>query len=428
MKRDTSNMLYEEAKQYFPGGVNSPVRAFKSVEGSPLFIAKGDEEKITDEDGNSYIDFCCSWGPLIHGHNHPHIREAVEKAVKNGLSFGTPTRKGVEIGKLITENHRFIDKLRFVCSGTEAVMSGIRLARGFTGKKKLIKFDGSYHGHVDSLLVKAGSGLATFGVSTSAGIPEELARETIVLPLNDLAGVEQTLKEHGTDIACIIIEPVPANNGLLLQDTSFLVWLRKLCDDHDVLLIFDEVISGFRIGFEGAAGYYNVEPDIITFGKIIGGGMPVGAFGGKAEIMAHIAPEGPVYQAGTLSANPIAISAGMASIELLLKEGFYEKLEEKTTGFINQILDHTKSKGYSFSIQHIGSIFWFAFTESRITRADQIDPSSMDLFRQLHKQLLERGIYLGPSGYEVGFVSSAHSVESLDFAAKQICEVLDDIL
>ena len=428
MKRDTSNQLFEEAKQYFPGGVNSPVRAFKSVEGSPLFIVQGDAEKIVDEDGNSYIDFCCSWGPLIHGHNHPYIREAVEAAVKKGLSFGTPTRKGVEIGKLITDNHRFIDKLRFVCSGTEAVMSAIRLARGYTGKKKIIKFDGSYHGHVDSLLVKAGSGLATFGVSTSAGIPEELARETIVLPLNDLAGVEQTLKEHGTDMACIIIEPIPANNGLLLQDTSFLVWLRKYCDDHKVLLIFDEVISGFRVGFEGAAGYYNIEPDIITFGKIIGGGMPVGAFGGKADIMSHVAPEGPVYQAGTLSANPIALSAGMASIELLLNDGFYDKLEEKTQQFVSQILDHTKSKGYTFNIQQIGSIFWLAFADSRITRADQIDPSSMDLFRQLHKRLLERGVYLGPSGYEVGFVSSAHSSESLDFAAKQICEVLDEIL
>ena len=428
MKRDTSNQLFEEAKQYFPGGVNSPVRAFKSVEGSPLFIVQGDEEKIVDEDGNSYIDFCCSWGPLIHGHNHPYIREAVEAAVKKGLSFGTPTRKGVEIGKLITDNHRFIDKLRFVCSGTEAVMSAIRLARGYTGKKKIIKFDGSYHGHVDSLLVKAGSGLATFGVSTSAGIPEELARETIVLPLNDLAGVEQTLKEHGTDMACIIIEPIPANNGLLLQDTSFLVWLRKYCDDHKVLLIFDEVISGFRVGFEGAAGYYNIEPDIITFGKIIGGGMPVGAFGGKADIMSHVAPEGPVYQAGTLSANPIALSAGMASIELLLNDGFYDKLEEKTQQFVSQILDHTKSKGYTFNIQQIGSIFWLAFADSRITRADQIDPSSMDLFRQLHKRLLERGVYLGPSGYEVGFVASAHSSESLDFAAKQICEVLDEIL
>lgn len=428
MKRDISNQLFEEAKNYFPGGVNSPVRAFKSVEGSPLFIVKGEGDTVFDEDGNSYIDFCCSWGPLIHGHNHPYIREKVEKAVKNGLSFGTPTRKGVEIGKLILDNHRYIDKLRFVCSGTEAVMSAIRLARGFTNKNKVIKFDGCYHGHVDSLLVKAGSGLATFGVSTSAGIPDSLAKETIVLPLNDLAGVEKTLADHGEDIACIIIEPIPANNGLLLQDTSFLVWLRKLCDDHKVLLIFDEVISGFRVGFEGAAGHYNVEPDIITFGKIIGGGMPVGAFGAKAEIMAHVAPEGPVYQAGTLSANPIAMTAGMASLELLLEEGFYEALEAKTTSFVSQIIAHTKSKGYAFNIQQKGSIFWIAFSNDRIMTSDKIDPASMDLFKQLHKHLLERGIYLGPSGYEVGFVSSVHTEESLHHAATQICEVLDIIL
>jgi len=428
MKRDISNQLFEEAKNYFPGGVNSPVRAFKSVEGSPLFIQRGDGDKVYDEDGNSFIDFCCSWGPLIHGHNHPYIREKVEEAVKNGLSFGTPTRKGVEIGKLIIDNHRFIDKLRFVCSGTEAVMSAIRLARGFTGRNKIIKFDGCYHGHVDSTLVKAGSGLATFGVSTSAGIPDSLAKETIVLPLNDLAGVEKTLLEHGKDIACVIIEPIPANNGLLLQDVNFLVWLRKLCDDHNVLLIFDEVISGFRAGFEGAAGHYNIEPDIITFGKIIGGGMPVGAFGGKSEIMAHVAPEGPVYQAGTLSANPIAMTAGMASLELLLKDGFYADLEAKTQSFVNKITDYTKSKNYTFHIQYIGSIFWIAFADKRIITADEIDSGSMELFKQLHKHLLDRGIYLGPSGYEVGFVSSVHSEESLHYAAEQICEVLDIIL
>lgn len=427
LKREKSNQLFEQAKQYFPGGVNSPVRAFKSVHGAPLFIKRGDGDKLFDEDDNSYIDFCCSWGPLIHGHNHKHIKQAVSEAIQNGLSFGTPTRLGVEIGKLIIDNHRYIDKLRFVCSGTEAVMSAIRLARGYTGRKKIIKFDGCYHGHVDSLLVKAGSGLATFGVSTSAGIPEELARETLVLALNDLAGVEATLKEHGEDIACIIIEPIPANNGLLLQDTSFLVWLRKLCDEYKVLLIFDEVISGFRVGFEGAAGYYAIEPDLITFGKIIGGGMPVGAFGGKAEIMGHVAPEGPVYQAGTLSANPIAMAAGMASLELLLEEGFHESLAAKTEDFVGRIQAHADGKGYAFRIQHIGSIFWIAFTKNRVVTADQIDPESMNKFKQLHSELLERGVYLGPSGYEVGFISSAHTEESLVTAATHICECLDRI-
>lgn len=425
LKRERSNQLFEEAKKYFPGGVNSPVRAFKSVEGSPLFIKKGDGPILLDEDDNSYVDFCCSWGPLIHGHNHEYIRNAVSDAIQNGLSFGTPTSLGNDIGKLIVDNHRFIDKIRFVCSGTEAVMSAIRLARGYTGRKKVIKFEGCYHGHVDSLLVKAGSGLATFGVSTSAGIPEELAKETLVLPLNDLAGVEQSLEEHGDDIACIIIEPIPANNGLLLQDTSFLVWLRKLCDDHKVLLIFDEVISGFRVGFEGASGYYNVEPDLLTFGKIIGGGMPVGAFGGKAEIMSHVAPEGPVYQAGTLSANPIAMTAGKASLELAMADGFYESLHEKTTAFTEQIQSHANEKKYEFSIQQIGSIFWFAFSNTRISRSDQIDASSMEKFKIMHSELLNRGVYLGPSGYEVGFVSAAHTEEILKQSAQHICDCLD---
>jgi len=425
LKRDRSNQLFEVAKQYFPGGVNSPVRAFKSVEGSPLFIKKGDGALLVDEDDNSFVDFCCSWGPLIHGHNHKYIRDAVASAIQNGLSFGTPTSLGVDIGKLIVDNHRYIDKIRFVCSGTEAVMSAIRLARGYTGRKKIIKFDGCYHGHVDSLLVKAGSGLATFGVSTSAGIPEELAKETIVLALNDLAGVEQALDDHGHEIACIIIEPIPANNGLLLQDTSFLVWLRKLCDDHDVLLIFDEVISGFRVGFEGAAGFYSIEPDLLTFGKIIGGGMPVGAFGGKAEVMSQIAPEGPVYQAGTLSANPIAMTAGLASLELLMKDGFYETLENKTNTFIKHIQAHALKMNYEFRIQHIGSIFWLAFSNNRISRSDQIDANSMDKFRILHSELLQRGIYLGPSGYEVGFVSAAHTETVLKESAQHICDCLD---
>ena len=427
LKRQISDKLFEEAKNYFPGGVNSPVRAFKSVEGSPLFIHKGDKDRIYDEDGNEFIDYCCSWGPLIHGHNHPAIREAVQDAIQNGLSFGTPTRSGVKIGKLITENHRYLEKVRFVCSGTEAVMSAVRLARGYTGRTKILKFEGCYHGHVDSLMVKAGSGLATFGISTSAGIPEALAKETLVLPLNDLAGVERILAEHHEELACIIIEPIPANNGLLLQDQSFLVWLRKLCDEYEVLLIFDEVISGFRVGFEGAAGYYAVEPDLITFGKILGGGMPVGAFGGKAEIMNHVAPLGPVYQAGTLSANPVAIAAGIASLELCLAEGFYENLQLKTADFVSQITDHTHAKGYDFSMQHIGSIFWINFGKHRVMTSDQINPKVNDLFKVLHLELLQKGIYLGPSGYEVGFISNAHSNESLVRTIKAMCESIDTL-
>lgn len=427
LKRAESAKLFAEAKKLFPGGVNSPVRAFKSVSGPPLFIKRGDGCIITDEDDNQYIDFCCSWGPMILGHNNAKVREAITNTVANGTSFGTPTRHGNEIGSLIIDNHRFIDKIRFVSSGTEAVMSAIRLARGYTGKDKIVKFEGCYHGHVDSLLVKAGSGLATFGVSTSAGIPESFTNETLVLALNDLQGLEDLLKEKHNDIACIIIEPVPANNGLLLQDTSYLAWLRKLCDDYNILLIFDEVISGFRVGYEGAAGVYHIEPDIITFGKIIGGGMPVGAYGASHEIMSHIAPDGDVYQAGTLSANPVAMSAGIATLKQLLEPGFYEALEEKTNYFVDLILTHSQSKGYPFNIQKIGSIFWMYFDTKRIMTSDAIKPESMEHFKIMHHELLQRKIYLGPSGYEVGFISAAHEKSHLDTAATAINEVLDII-
>ncbi len=418
--RNISKALFERAKTLFPGGVNSPVRAFKSVYGPPLFIKNGNGCRIYDEDDNEYIDFCCSWGPLIHGHNAPFIKDAVIKTISNGMSFGTPTKHGNELGALIIDNHRFIDKIRFVSSGTEAVMSAIRLARGYTGKSKIIKFEGCYHGHVDSLLVKAGSGLATFGVSTSAGIPESFASETLVLNLNDLDGLEETLKSHASEIAAIIIEPIPANNGLLIQDTNYLVWLRKLCDDYDVLLIFDEVISGFRVGFEGAAGYYSIEPDLLTFGKIIGGGLPVGAFGGRAEIMSHISPDGPVYQAGTLSANPVAMTAGIASLTKCLEEGFYERLESMTYEFIIDLNDHIDRKGYPLQIVSIGSIFWFSFSKKRTIDPNGIDSTKMELFKKLHEYLLDNGVYLGPSGYEVGFISGAHNKASLLKAAEII--------
>ena len=296
-----SKKLYEEALGYFPGGVNSPVRAFKSVYGHPIFMERGEGCKMWDVDGNEYIDFCCSWGPLILGHNHPFVKEQILEALHKGTSFGTPTQYGNALAKLILDNHRFIEKLRFVNSGTEAVMSAIRLARGFSGKNKVIKFEGCYHGHVDHLLVKAGSGLITFGESSSAGVPEAFTGETIVLPLNDEEKVKEAFDKFKNDIAAIIIEPVPANNGLLLQDLSFLKFLRNISKQENTLLIFDEVISGFRIGFEGATGHFDIQPDIITFGKIIGGGMPVGAYAASKEIMGMVSPDGPVYQAGTLS-------------------------------------------------------------------------------------------------------------------------------
>ncbi len=425
IKREKSAELFEEAKQYFPGGVNSPVRAFKSVSGPPLFIKKGDSCILTDEDDNQYVDFCCSWGPLILGHNNPRVREFVIETVKDGTSFGTPTKLGNQLGKLILDNNKYIEKLRFVSSGTEAVMSALRLARGVTGKNKVIKFEGCYHGHVDSLLVKAGSGLATFGVSTSAGIPESFAKETIVIPLDDRAALSAALEKYASETACVIIEPIPANNGLLLQDKEFLQFLRDECTKHNVLLIFDEVISGFRVGFEGAAGYYGIQPDIITYGKIIGGGMPVGAYGASKEIMSHIAPDGAVYQAGTLSANPVAMAAGYATLQQLLLPNFYENLNHTTKLFAKVIQDFAEKMGWEITVPNIGSIFWLNFSKERITRADQIQAEGMEKFKVLHHELLQRGVYLGPSGYEVGFISAAHDNDSLVKALTALQESLE---
>lgn len=425
--RQRSAALFDEAKRYFPGGVNSPVRAFKSVSGPPLFIREGQGSRLTDEDGNVFLDFCCSWGPLIHGHNNDEIREAVFEAVAKGASFGAPTRLGNQLGKLLLDHHPYIEKLRFVSSGTEAVMSALRLARGVTGRSKILKFEGCYHGHVDSLLVKAGSGLVTFGTSSSAGVPESFTQETLVLPLDDEALLDDTLERYGEELACVIIEPVPANNGLLLQRPEFLRHLREATRRRGILLIFDEVISGFRVGFSGAAGHYDIQPDIITFGKIIGGGFPVGAYAAGHEIMSQVAPDGPVYQAGTLSANPVAMAAGYAALEQCLRPGFYDRLADNTANFVQVLQDHCDHRGYPVTIPRIGSIFWLCFSRDTIRRADQIDPAGMAYFKQLHHELLQRGIYLGPSGYEVGFVSAAHSEEDLKQGAEQICAALDSV-
>lgn len=428
MQRKKSEALFEAAKQFFPGGVNSPVRAFRSVGGTPLFIEKGDGCHIWDADGNQFIDFCCSWGPLINGHNNKQVKQAIIEAVELGTTFGAPTRKENELAELILQHNRYIEKIRFVSSGTEAVMSAVRLARGFTGKSVIIKFEGCYHGHVDSLLVNAGSGLSTFGISSSAGVTESVAKDTMVLPLNDKRAVEIAISDYKEDIAAIIIEPIPANNGLILQDKEYLEFLREITKKNDILLIFDEVISGFRIGFEGAAGYYGIQPDIITYGKIIGGGMPVGAYGASKEIMAHISPDGNVYQAGTLSGNPVAMNAGIAQIKICLETDFYPKLNSKAEKFVNTINDFAKKNNYLFKIFRIGSIFWFAFTEKEFVKASSdIDADSMKYFREMHKELLESGVYLGPSGYEVGFISSAHTEEILEKAAEKICNSLTKI-
>jgi glutamate-1-semialdehyde 2,1-aminomutase len=427
IKRTTSEALFEKSKTYFPGGVNSPVRAFKSVEGSPLFIKKGDGCMIWDEDDNQFIDFCCSWGPLILGHNHPKVYEKIVGALQNGASFGAPTRLENELAELILTRNPYIDKIRFVSSGTEAVMSALRLARGYSGKNKVIKFEGCYHGHSDSLLVKAGSGLVTFGASSSAGVPESFANETLVLPLNDLEALKKCIAEHKADIACAIIEPIPANNGLLLQEKTFLLALRELCTENGILLFFDEVISGFRVAFSGAAEYLGITPDIVTYGKILGGGLPVGAYGARSEIMASISPDGPVYQAGTLSGNPVAMAAGIAQLTECAKPGFYEEQEERTRFFVDAINAHATQHNYNFELVTIGSIFWLSFDgKKRIHASEEINPD-MTGFKNIHRELLKRGVYLGPSGYEVGFISAAHSKEVLTVAIQAFCDALDAI-
>jgi len=428
MKRDNSNALFQKALNLFPGGVNSPVRAFKAVGGNPLFINKAEGPYLFDEDGNKFLDFCCSYGPLILGHAPQEVVSAICETAAKGTSYGAPTRLENELADLIISNHSFIDKIRFVNSGTEAAMSAIRLARGYTGRNKIVKFEGCYHGHVDALLVKAGSGLATLGTSSSAGIPEAYASETIVLPLNDKEAVEAAVRKYKDDIACIAIEPIPANNGLLIQGKEFLQFLRDVCDREQIPLFFDEVISGFRVGFEGAAGHYGIKPDLLAFGKIIGGGLPVGAYAARSEIMDCVAPDGPVYQAGTLSGNPVAMAAGKAQIAACLEDGFYEKQTEKTSFFASLVNDHAKEHNYQFKVFHIASIFWVSFTDrEKVTASDQIDNESMSLFKELHAQLLEKGVYIGPSGFEVGFISRAHTRENLEMAARAMNEVLDSI-
>ncbi len=429
MNISISEQLFTEAKKCFPGGVNSPVRAFGSVGGTPRFIVKGKGSRVWDADGNEYVDLCASWGPLILGHANDEVIAAIHEAVDNGTSFGAPTVQENTLARLILDNHGYIERIRFVSSGTEAVMSAIRLARGFTGRNKVIKFEGCFHGHVDSMLVKAGSGLVTFGNSSSAGVPESFVNETIVLPLNDPEALRQAFTQCGGNIAAVIIEPVPANNGLLLQNGEFLRLLREVCSDSGALLIFDEVISGFRVGFEGAAGLYGIRPDIITFGKIIGGGMPVGAYGASEAIMSKVSPLGPVYQAGTLSGNPVAMAAGAAQLKALLRDGFYQRLEKKTRKVVNGVLEHAEEKGHPVKMFSIGSIFWLAFSNRpSIRSAAEIDPESMNIFRTFYHALLEEGIYIGPSGYEVGFISDAHSDADLDLVVKGICNALDKAL
>lgn len=412
MNREGSKKLYERALKVLPGGVNSPVRAFRSVGGTPVFMESGQGCHVTDVDGNRYLDFCNSWGPLICGHRHPDIVSAIQSQLERSLTLGIPTESEVKLAEFILNGFRTnlpsIQKIRFVSSGTEAVMSAVRLARGFTGRNKIIKFDGCYHGHSDALLVKAGSGLATAGIPDSSGVPAAMTSDIIVLPLDDEDAVKQAFKDHGNNIAGIILEPVPANNGLLLQRPEYLQFLRDITREHGSLLIFDEVINGFRLAFGGAAEYLGIEPDLITYGKIIGGGMPVGAFAGRDDIFKLLAPDGPVYQAGTLSGNPVAMEAGLAQMRLLTPD-LYTNLEANR----KRIQDAFNAKSYEFKMTGIASIFWFHRGEAPRTSAS-IDRDSMKTYAALFHHCLDQGIYMAPSGYEVGFLSSAMTDQDLD--------------
>ncbi len=415
-----SEKLFEKALKLMPGGVNSPVRAFRSVGGSPFFTEKAKGALLTTIDGRELIDFVCSWGPAIHGHSHPTIVNAIDEALAKGTSFGTPNPYEVKMADKITQAVSSIEKVRMVNSGTEATMSCIRLARGFTHRDKIIKFAGCYHGHVDSLLVKAGSGALTFGNPDSAGIPESYAGETLVLPFNDFDAIENAFNDHGENIAGVILEPYPANNGLVLPQSGFLNKLRTLCDNYGSVLIFDEVISGFRIAYGGVQEKEDIKPDLTALGKIIGGGLPVGAFGGRAEIMDNLAPQGPVYQAGTLSGNPLALAAGIAAINLLETLNPYDELERAGSKLRKSILEAADEKGIPLQMPQAGSVFCMLFSEKPINNLNDVTASNTELFNPLFHYALDHGVYLPPSAYEVCFISTAHDEKTLEKAAEVI--------
>ncbi len=418
-KRQQSEAWFERAKKVTPGGVNSPVRAFGSVGGTPLVIRSAAGAFITDSDGRDYLDFVGSWGPLILGHAHPKIVAAVEAACRRGTSYGAPCQPEIELAEEVVAAYPAIEQVRFVSSGTEAVMSAVRLARGATGRDLVVKFSGCYHGHVDYLLVAAGSGLATFGQPSSQGVPKELAALTRVLPLDDTAAAEKLFAAEGDRIAAVIVEPVPANNGLLLQDPSFLKALRSLCTRHGALLIFDEVISGFRVALGGAAAHYSIKPDLATFGKVIGGGMPVGAFGGSRTLMKHLSPEGGVYQAGTLSGNPVAMTAGLTTLRVLQKEDGWKRLET-LGGYLEQTLTNVLAEtSLDAKLVRLGSMFWIAWNTGQAPRsAEALDPHAAKVYARIFHSLLDQGIALAPSAFEIAFLSLAHTRRDIDRLAE----------
>lgn len=410
-----SQELMNRSRRVIPGGVNSPVRAFKSVGGVPRFIDRGEGAYLFDVDGNKYLDFCCSWGPLILGHAEPEIVGVVKRQVERGMTFGASTELEFKLADLIVDRIDAVELIRFVSSGTEAVMSAIRVARGFTGRDLILKFDGCYHGHSDHMLVKAGSGLVTFGQPSSAGVPESMTSQTALLPLDDEEGLNRFFVEHGDELAAVIIEGIPANNGLLIQRHDYMRQLRSLTEKYGALLILDEVITGFRIGMGGAAEYYGITPDLITYGKIIGGGMPVGAFGGRAEIMNRLSPDGPVYQAGTLSGNPVAMAAGLATLNKLASGKIHSQLEASNRKFVGQMTKQLSD--CQVTVAGVGSIFWICFQQKLPKSASAIAADGISHYNRMHEGILEQGLYLPPSGYEVCFISAAHTDEMLNGAA-----------
>ncbi|MDH3280647.1 MAG: glutamate-1-semialdehyde 2,1-aminomutase, partial [Gammaproteobacteria bacterium] len=411
----TRSSLYEEARAYLPGGVNSPVRAFKGVGGEPVFVRRAQGPFLWDESGKRYIDYVGSWGPMVLGHAHPKVISAVKRAADDGLSFGAPTRIETAMAKRLCELIPSVHKVRMVSSGTEATMSAIRLARGFTGRDKILKFEGCYHGHADSLLVKAGSGALTLGVPTSPGVPASLAQHTLTAEYNNLEQARRVFEKWGAEIAALIVEPVAGNMNCVPPVPGFLTGLRDLCNDFNTVLIFDEVMTGFRVGLTGAQGVYGVDPDLSTLGKVIGGGMPVGAFGGRADIMDHIAPDGPVYQAGTLSGNPVAMAAGLQTLELISEPGFFDQLAARTRALADGLADVCQRNSIGACVQHVGGMFGLFFTDApEVTSFAQVMRCDVERFKAFFHACLDEGIYLAPSAFEAGFVSAAHTESEIN--------------
>jgi glutamate-1-semialdehyde 2,1-aminomutase len=409
-----SEQLFERARRHIPGGVNSPVRAFKAVGGTPVFIDRSEGACVFDCAGKRYIDYVLSWGPMIMGHNHPEVREAVVRQSEKGLSFGAPTELEIELADRLCEIMPGMDMVRMVSSGTEATMSAIRLARGYTGRDTIVKFEGCYHGHSDSLLVKAGSGALTLGVPSSPGVPAALADLTLTLTYNDPEGVRAAFAEYGDRIACVIVEPVAGNMNCIPPAPGFLETLREVCSASGAVLILDEVMTGFRFGLQGAQGFYGIEADLTTLGKVIGGGMPVGAFGGKREIMEQIAPLGPVYQAGTLSGNPIAMAAGLATLDIISRPGFYQPLFERTRALCEGLEGAARNAGVPFTTNHAGTMFGgFFTTDAKVASYAQVMACNGPAFNQFFHRMLDLGVYLAPASYEAGFMSSAHSDQDI---------------